>query len=117
MHELNALLNLEEKGNQTVILEEEEKEGTEELPKREEDLGVIEYKKEGTSIVAEEGVSYNTSSRVSENKTEYQVQPKEVKKSPSKISVKERLAKMKEKASIPKKIKNKEVKKKQEPCL
>ena len=117
LHELNALLNLEEKGNQPVILEEEEKESTEELSKREEGLGVAEDKKEGISIVSEESVSWNISSRVSENKTEYQVQPKEEKKSPSKVSVKERLAKMKEKASIPKKIRNKEGRKKQEPCL
>ncbi len=117
LHELNALLNLEEKGNQTIILEEEEKEVAEELPKREEGLSVSEHKKEKTSIVAEASVSWNTSSRVLESKTEYQVQQKETEELASKISVRERLAKMKEKASVSKEIRNKEVKKKQEPCL
>ncbi len=132
LHELNALLNLEEKGNQNVILEEEEKEVSQESAKKEEvfseaeelskraeiSTGANKYnKKEETSVVAEALVSWNSSSRVSESQIEYQVQQKETEKLPSKISVKEQLTKMKAKAFISKETRNKEVRKKQEPCL
>ena len=106
LHELNALLNLEEKSNTNVVLEEEEKEIIEELPKKEE-----------TSIVAEASVSWNSNSRVSESKPQYVVEQNKTEKLVSKISIKERLAKMKEKVSIPKETRNKEAKKKQEHSL
>ena len=106
LHELNALLNLEEKSNTNVVFEEEEKEGIEELPKKEE-----------TSIVAEASVSWNSNSRVSESKPQYVVEQNKTEKLVSKISIKERLAKMKEKVSIPKETRNKEAKKKQEHSL
>ena len=116
LQELNALLNLEEKSNSNVVFEQEEKEVIEELPKKEEVSSVEEKlpEREEISIVAEASISWNQSSRVSESKIEYVAEQKEAKKLPSKTSVKQLLAKMKEKASIPKEKKNTELRKKQE---
>ena len=119
LQQLNALLNLEEKSNSNVVFEQEEKEVIEELPTKEEVSHTVEKlpEREETSIVAETSVSWNQSSRVSESKVEYVAEQKEAKKLPSKTSVKQLLAKMKEKASIPKEKRNTQISKKQEHYL